>query len=104
VAKVAQICEISGNFLCFLPGNKDSNPCLKDPDYLSPAKKGQRVGSLNPNPWIRNNTSFLCQICKILADLKVVWWAKNISGGLPISGGFDQFCMGLFLSGGFWRF
>jgi hypothetical protein len=31
---------------------------------------------------------FLCQICKILADLKVIWRAKNISGGLPISGGF----------------
>jgi hypothetical protein len=28
------------------------------------------------------------QICKILADLKVVWRVKNISGGLPISGGF----------------
>jgi hypothetical protein len=38
-------------------GNKDSNPCLEDPDFLSPAKKGQRVGSLNPNPWIRNNTT-----------------------------------------------
>jgi hypothetical protein len=57
VPKVAQICEISGNFACFLPGHKDSNPCLEDPDFLSPAKKGQRVGSLNPNPWIRNNTS-----------------------------------------------
>jgi hypothetical protein len=31
---------------------------------------------------------FLRQICKILADLKVVWRAKNISGGLLISGGF----------------
>jgi hypothetical protein len=31
---------------------------------------------------------FLRQICKILVDLKVVWRAKNISGGLPISGGF----------------
>jgi hypothetical protein len=54
---------------------------------------------------------FLRQIWTILADLKVIWRAKNISGGLPISGGFladfDQFCMGLFLSdgpGGFWRF
>jgi hypothetical protein len=28
------------------------------------------------------------QICKILADLKVVWQAKNISGGLLISGVF----------------
>jgi hypothetical protein len=28
------------------------------------------------------------QICKIMADLKVVWRVKNISGGLPISGGF----------------
>jgi hypothetical protein len=57
VPKVAQICKISGNFGCFLPGNKDSNPCLKDPDFLSPVKKNQRVGSLNPNPWIRNNTT-----------------------------------------------
>jgi hypothetical protein len=56
VPKVAQICEISHNFGCFFPGNKDSDPCLEDPDFLSPAKKGQRVGSLNPNPWIRNNT------------------------------------------------
>jgi hypothetical protein len=31
---------------------------------------------------------FLRQSWKILADLKVVWQAKNISGGLPISGGF----------------
>jgi hypothetical protein len=31
---------------------------------------------------------FLRQIWKILADLKVVWQAKNISRGLPISGGF----------------
>jgi hypothetical protein len=31
---------------------------------------------------------FLRQICKILADLKVISRAKNISGGLPISGGF----------------
>jgi hypothetical protein len=31
---------------------------------------------------------FLRQIWKILADLKVVWQAKNISGRLPISGGF----------------
>jgi hypothetical protein len=31
---------------------------------------------------------FLRQIWKILADLKVVWRAKNISGGLQISGGF----------------
>jgi hypothetical protein len=57
VPKVAQICDISSNFGCFLPGNKDSNPCLEDPDFLSLAKKSQRVGSLNPNPWIRNNTS-----------------------------------------------
>jgi hypothetical protein len=57
VPKVAQIGEISGNFWCFLPGNKDSDPCLEDPDFFSPAKKGQRVGSLNPNPWIRNNTN-----------------------------------------------
>jgi hypothetical protein len=31
---------------------------------------------------------FLRQICIILVDLKVVWQAKNISGGLPISAGF----------------
>jgi hypothetical protein len=31
---------------------------------------------------------FLRQIWTILADLKVIWRAKNISGGLPISGGF----------------
>jgi hypothetical protein len=31
---------------------------------------------------------FLRQIWKILADLKVIWRAKNISGGLLISGGF----------------
>jgi hypothetical protein len=31
---------------------------------------------------------FLRQIWTILADLKVVLRAKNISGGLPISGGF----------------
>jgi hypothetical protein len=58
VPKVAQICGILSNFGCFLPGNKDSNPCLKDPDFLSPAKKCQRVGSLNPNPRIRNNTTW----------------------------------------------
>jgi hypothetical protein len=57
VPKVDKICEISGHFGCFLPGNKDSNPCLEDPDFLSLAKKGQRDGSLNPNPWIRNNTT-----------------------------------------------
>jgi hypothetical protein len=31
---------------------------------------------------------FLRQISKILADLKVVWLVKNISGRLPISGKF----------------
>jgi hypothetical protein len=31
---------------------------------------------------------FLHQICTILANLKVVLRAKNISGGFPISGGF----------------
>jgi hypothetical protein len=41
VPKVAQICEISGNFGCFLPGNKDSNPCLEDTDFLSPAKRAK---------------------------------------------------------------
>jgi hypothetical protein len=43
-----------------------------------------------------------------MADLKVVWRAKNISGGLPISGGFLAdltnfvlFCIWLADSGGF---
>jgi hypothetical protein len=31
---------------------------------------------------------FLCQISKILADLKVICRAKNISRGLPITSGF----------------
>jgi hypothetical protein len=51
---------------------------------------------------------FLRQICKILEDLKVVWGAKNISGGLPISGGlladltnFAWVCFCLADSGGF---
>jgi hypothetical protein len=50
---------------------------------------------------------FSNQTCKILADLKVVWQAKNISGGLPISGGFladltnfAWFCFCLADSGG----
>jgi hypothetical protein len=34
------------------------------------------------------DSGFLRQISKILADLKIVWQAKNISGGLPTSGGF----------------
>jgi hypothetical protein len=38
VLYVAKISEISGNFRCFLPGNKDSNPCLEDPDFLFLAK------------------------------------------------------------------
>jgi hypothetical protein len=41
VPKVTQICKII--FGCFLPVNKDSNPCLEDPDFLSPAKNGQRI-------------------------------------------------------------
>jgi hypothetical protein len=45
---------------------------------------------------------FLRQIWKILADLKVIWRAKNISGGLPISGGLVCFCLvDLADSGGF---
>jgi hypothetical protein len=51
---------------------------------------------------------FLRQICKILADLRVVWWVKNISFGLPISGGFladltnfEWFCFCFADSGGF---
>jgi hypothetical protein len=50
---------------------------------------------------------FLRQIWTILADLKVVWRAKNISGGLLISGGFladltnfAWFCFCLADSGG----
>jgi hypothetical protein len=41
----------------------------------------------SPSPALPDD-GFLRQICKILADLKVIWQAKNISGGLPISGGF----------------
>jgi hypothetical protein len=51
---------------------------------------------------------FLRQIWKILADLKVVWQEKNISGGLPISGrfladltNFAWVCFCLADSGGF---
>jgi hypothetical protein len=51
---------------------------------------------------------FLRQIWTILADLKVIWRAKNISGGLLISGGFLAdltnfvwFCFYLAVSGGF---
>jgi hypothetical protein len=40
VLKVAQICKIIFGF--FLPFKKDSNPCLEDPDFLSPAKKRQK--------------------------------------------------------------
>jgi hypothetical protein len=39
---------------------------------------------------------FLRQILTILADLKVVWQVPNF---WRISGGYDQFCTGLFLSG-----
>jgi hypothetical protein len=42
VPKVAQICEISRNFGCFLLGNKDSNPCLEDPDFSFSRKKGPK--------------------------------------------------------------
>jgi hypothetical protein len=34
------------------------------------------------------DSGFLRQIWTILADLKVIWQAKNISCGLPICGGF----------------
>jgi hypothetical protein len=54
---------------------------------------------------------FLRQISTILADLKVVWRAKNISGGFPISGGFladltnsAQFSFFLEDLTEFWRF
>jgi hypothetical protein len=57
-----------------------------------------------PWPTALPDGGFLRQICKIRADLKVIWQAKNISGGLPISGGFDQFFLGWFFSGGFWQF
>jgi hypothetical protein len=40
-----------------------------------------------PSPALPDG-GFHRQICKILADLKVVWRVKNIFGGLPISGGF----------------
>jgi hypothetical protein len=47
--------------------------------------------------------SFLLQIWTTLADLKVVWQAKNISGGFLISGGFmadlTNSAKGVFLSG-----
>jgi hypothetical protein len=33
---------------------------LKIRIFFLPQKKVQRVGSLNPNPWIRNNTSTAC--------------------------------------------
>jgi hypothetical protein len=36
-----------------------------------------------------------------LAGKKYFWRTPNF---WQISGGFDQFCMGLFLAGGFWRF
>jgi hypothetical protein len=36
-----------------------------------------------------------------LAGKKYFWWTPNF---WRISGGFDQFCMVFFLSGGFWRF
>jgi hypothetical protein len=39
-------------------------------------------------PPVLPDGGFLRQIWTILADLKVVWQAKSISGGLPISGGF----------------
>jgi hypothetical protein len=38
--------QFSGNFGCFVPGNKDSNPCLEDPDFLSPEKKGHKESDL----------------------------------------------------------
>jgi hypothetical protein len=41
VPKVAQICGILSNFGCLLPDNKDSNPCLEDPDFLSPPKSAK---------------------------------------------------------------
>jgi hypothetical protein len=78
VPKVAQICEIIGNFGYFLPGNKDSNPCLEDPDFLSPAKKGQRVGFLNPNPWISNNTIRL--YFQFVSALQVLYLQRDFLG------------------------
>jgi hypothetical protein len=74
--------------------------------FLSLSKIAKRLEPSSSEPRIRSTTrsvwrgtdsetetalpdgGFLRQICKILADLKVVWQAKNISGGLPISGGF----------------
>jgi hypothetical protein len=56
---------------------------------LLEAMCGQCAGSTEQQlPSALPDGGFLRQICKILADLKVVWRAKNISGGLPISGGF----------------
>jgi hypothetical protein len=51
----------------FLSGNKDSNPCLEDPDFLSHAKKGQRVGSLNPGSVTTLNESVI--LCIIFVAL-----------------------------------
>jgi hypothetical protein len=46
---------------------------------------------------------FFNQIHFFLADLKAVCQVKHISGGISISGAFDQFCTGLFLSSGYGR-
>jgi hypothetical protein len=43
---------------------------------------------LRQNLAVLPDSVFSRQIWKILADLKVTWRAKNISGGLPISGRF----------------
>jgi hypothetical protein len=54
---------------------------------------------------------FVRQILTIMVNLNVVWQAKNIYGGLQISGGFPadfiNSAQACFLSGGsrgFWRF
>jgi hypothetical protein len=39
--KVPQMCKISELFGCFLAGNKDSNLCLEDPDFLSLVKRAK---------------------------------------------------------------
>jgi hypothetical protein len=71
-----------------------TSTCVRLGCQLSGQAGAQSWGSALPDG------GFLLQISKIMADLKVIWREKNISDGLSISGGFDQFCTGSFLSGG----
>jgi hypothetical protein len=41
----------------------------EDRIFFIPQKKGQRVGSLNPNPWIRNNTTTIGEFLPLVAGL-----------------------------------